>query len=961
VSRRFFLSYVRLGAGGGIIDPDPLTGPIPRPPEIRPQILLTRDGAPLPPIEGPAIRLMDPDDVQGISDHAVVRRYPESGSATGAPNELAYIEFARPDLPWMFTPASATPERRLRPWIVLVVVPLGTEITHERPVPRLRVAASELPDLAESNLWAHAQVMADGAAEDDIEAAISRGGPGAVSRLVCPRKLEEGSAYRACVVPAFDATLRPSWRVEDGGTVQVPIYLSWTFRTGPKEDFEDLVLRLRPIESTAGLGTRVVDASRPWPTWKTLRELAGRPDDATPALFQMDGALAVPGQESRPSLDDACKTTFRKRVAEHLNHPALLDDAGDRPPDDPRENSPGEGTSLAPPIYGGHHAKVDTVAGESPEWVDDLNLEPRRRAAAAMGTRYVQEHQEFLMARAWEQLRDIEKANQLRRIAELASVAGDAVHRRTVAALTPAEALGLAAPARTRIRRGGQTLQAEVKQAKLPAAVATPAFRRLVRPKGPIARRVLSGERSVLVERAMQGDLAVLPPPTTAAAPIVSIMKPAQPARGGSDATSRLAAAHRSLFAATEERALAEGLSAAQKAVDVAETASAGGMAFPAALEPVRDRIRSDLGAWDLRVASVASLRTLLDDPDQVRIAADVVGGLSAFVNNRALQPAAAAERPGTTLDPDDVRSGLIAALRPSRSLRRRLADRMQVPLPGVPDGLGEIMAHPEFPAPLAMALLQKWPETILPGLGAFPMNRVALLETNPAFIEAFLVGVNHEMNREFLWREFPTDQRGTPFKHFWPRPAAGGRDGREIEPIVRWTAGRPLGGNLAGGRGAETVLLVRGEVLRRFPNTIVMAAPALDIQGAVAPFEQWRLPTFPVPLGNDSMAYVFDLDPDAALGSPGWFFVFVEPTSVPRYGFDVTPAATVQSWNDMAWADVRLSRERFVDIRENPARLPVDRRGVTWGVDATAADVATATLQRPFRLLFHAKALFNV
>jgi hypothetical protein len=38
-----------------------------------------------------------------------------------------------------------------------------------------------------------------------------------------------------------------------------------------------------------------------------------------------------------------------------------------------------------------------------------------------------------------------------------------------------------------------------------------------------------------------------------------------------------------------------------------------------------------------------------------------------------------------------------------------------------------------------------------------------------------------------------------------------------------------------------------------------------------------------------------------------------------------------------------------------------VDRRGVTWGVDATAADVATATLQRPFRLLFHAKALFNV
>jgi hypothetical protein len=155
-------------------------------------------------------------------------------------------------------------------------------------------------------------------------------------------------------------------------------------------------------------------------------------------------------------------------------------------------------------------------------------------------------------------------------------------------------------------------------------------------------------------------------------------------------------------------------------------------------------------------------------------------------------------------------------------------------------------------------------------------------------------------------------------------------------------------------------VLLVRGEVLRRFPNTIVMAAPAIGA-GTAAPFSQWRLPTFPVPLGNESMAYVFDLDPGAALGSPGWFFVFLEPTSVARYGFDVTPTESLQSWNDMSWADVTLSRERFVDSKRPPARLPppANQAGVVWG--ATAADMAAATLQRPFRFLFHAKALFNV
>ncbi len=211
------------------------------------------------------------------------------------------------------------------------------------------------------------------------------------------------------------------------------------------------------------------------------------------------------------------------------------------------------------------------------------------------------------------------------------------------------------------------------------------------------------------------------------------------------------------------------------------------------------------------------------------------------------------------------------------------------MPFPQPADPLQQVMAHPEFPAPLALALLQEAPNAILPGLGAFPMNRVALLETNPSFIEAFLVGVNHEMNREFLWREFPTDQRGTPFKHFWPRPPQDGGDGREIEEIVRWRVDRRLGTNLAGGRGAETVLLVRGEVLRRFPYMIVMAAPAIDAAGTPGPFSAWRLPKFPVPFGNDSMAYVFDLDVNEALGLPGWFFVFQEPRAVPRYGFDVS------------------------------------------------------------------------
>ena len=287
----------------------------------------------------------------------------------------------------------------------------------------------------------------------------------------------------------------------------------------------------------------------------------------------------------------------------------------------------------------------------------------------------------------------------------------------------------------------------------------------------------------------------------------------------------------------------------------------------------------------------------------------------------------------------------------------------MRVPS-GQPAGaFGQVMAHPRFPAPLALAVLRDSPDIVLPGLGSFPMNKVTLLETNHAFIEAFLVGTNHEMNREFLWREFPTDQRGTPFTHFWPRVSTNRDDGHEIEPIAAWRLERRLGQNLSGGRAEETVLLVRGEVLRRFPNTIVMAAPARDGHTA-ADLAQWRLPEFAMPLGNDAVAYVFNLRlSNQAFDPARWFFIFQEPVSMPRFGLDVSRPAgePIRSWNDVSWADViQRGRPLFLDP-DDGLPTPVDAAGAVWDANrGTAADVAAVTAQRPFRILFHGRALLG-
>ena len=90
----------------------------------------------------------------------MIRVDPPPGSTDLEPNYFASIEFDTPDFPWMLTPAAAGSNARLRPWLVLAVVP-RTELrfTAERPLPSLIADVAELPDLIDSWLWAHAQVV----------------------------------------------------------------------------------------------------------------------------------------------------------------------------------------------------------------------------------------------------------------------------------------------------------------------------------------------------------------------------------------------------------------------------------------------------------------------------------------------------------------------------------------------------------------------------------------------------------------------------------------------------------------------------------------------------------------------------------------------------------------------------------------------------------------------------------
>ena len=108
-------------------------------------------------------------------------------------------------------------------------------------------------------------------------------------------------------------------------------------------------------------------------------------------------------------------------------------------------------------------------------------------------------------------------------------------------------------------------------------------------------------------------------------------------------------------------------------------------------------------------------------------------------------------------------------------------------------------MAYPVIDLPMFRPLIDLSAELFCPDVNLVPPNSITLLETNPRFIESYLVGLNHEMARELLWREYPTDQRGTPFRQFWdthtvlplPGESADARRERlyDIKPIDKWPA----------------------------------------------------------------------------------------------------------------------------------------------------------------------------
>lgn len=463
-----------------------------------------RDGTAAPSVVGSvALRLFGPGDVMGIDTRLILRTDPKPFTTSFEPNYLALIDFDPPDFAWMFTPAKADANQRLRPWLVLLVfdrakvalprmragAPLPSVMVPLLDANGLPVAEGELPDLAESWMWAHAQATSS-ADQAQIPAELMQQPEKNVSRLISPRRLLPSHDYFACVVPAFDVgrrrglgevlpadpdqlLLQPSWARPLNGDVNLPVYHHWEFSTGPAGDFETLARRIKIPNDYKGdadlterlrtLGTvpMAVDADRLLTA------------NAQPLSMRYEGALVAVKYES-PDMTAADVTGIKLRTIVNAPQTQLLSAAA-------AERAP----TVAPPIYGAWHARNHLIADTPGRWLNDLNRDPRFRASAGKGTAVVQANQEVFMDACWEQVGEVLRTERALARAAMAKEVGRVLHER-MKALPDDRFLAVAGPAASRIRLGAEeTVLSRIRSTSVPNAIADPALRRLTSAQRP--------------------------------------------------------------------------------------------------------------------------------------------------------------------------------------------------------------------------------------------------------------------------------------------------------------------------------------------------------------------------------------------------------------------------------------------------------------------------------------------
>jgi hypothetical protein len=459
------------------------------------------DGQPQKPAVDVEAQLKGPGDVVGLDESAVASVEPSARTRGFEADYFPYVEFADPDLPWRYSLDRSAGKSGVQPWLALIALkedeyedlPQGSA-----PLRRIRVTkpSKSLPDPADLVWTAHVHLASEADDDEAVLSAIDEGAVKSIARMLCFRRLEEGTRYTLFLVPSYeqgrlagigespggaDPFDKPTW-TPDGGATTLPVYWSSRFLTNSSENLETLLRRLRAL--------RADEADEVGAAYTIF---AGEPgyysDYRNPdASFLRQSATEQPGRPRDGfSTDPDLVERMVPTLEEHIRGEAV-DTAGP----DPLVSFPAHGWR-----YRGEWSLSRSAAERY--WFDQLNLDLKFRDAAGLGRAVVVRNQDRFMKAAWRQYEEVVEAN--RRLAGLqtAERLTRSVVERRFARLPSDAVLALAEPLQSLIPVGqgnGRVLSKELSSKGVPPSYASRTMRRLAARR---IRRAGSGSEAPVV------------------------------------------------------------------------------------------------------------------------------------------------------------------------------------------------------------------------------------------------------------------------------------------------------------------------------------------------------------------------------------------------------------------------------------------------------------------------------
>ena len=897
--------------------------------------------------------LFGPGDVMGFNERVVTKVGPPQFTNNFDATLTPFIDFAEADFLWRYSTRKLNNGNWI-PWLTLVVLKVGDGQNEAEFVPlknensdlppRIQIPSTTvLPDLNEAWRWAHVHLLElENSSREQIIRSIKNTPQKAVCRLLCPRKLEPETRYQAFVVPTYrigleaalhgqslttDRTLLSWGSLDNPSTsLELPFYYQWSFRTGTAGNFEELARKLkgRKLED---MGTRTIDCSNPG--YGMLKE---------GCTMQMEAPL----KSIHPSIEalDEGNETNSPPKEEHVKLGELLNS---------REKD-GK-LRVSPPVYGEWYAeqpnkekKVEPTRRD--HWLEELNLDFRHRAAAGLGVQFVKENQEALMRSAWNQLQKVRETNKSLNLGRFGRALSGRMHRR-VSTLNGENLFKLAMPLQNKIAADAET-----------------------------GERSLTSFPNTIGKLFRQSAVSN----TLGQVKIKKYLNP-KPSRA-----------------------------TAQEGATTTTTA-----------------VYTAMNSQQL-ISSIFTLHGMASSPSsELNVQLDNESGESTHQMNNWGQQIKTALAPQNTIQKnlkarvERIRSWEKHPPNPNSEIGERNLDNLN-------DPLRPVIWYPEFHQPVYRFLRDLSQEYILPGLDNIPPNTVGVLETNRRFIEAFMIGLNHEMASELRWREFPTDMRGSYFRSFWDTTIYSVDDhekatfwttrwgqnllrhiqqkyghlldengiplfdtpekiektytigdpseveqaiamayetaiekwlltreeDKDIADPVLWEAdsrlgSHPIPNNVAGEEEdttkSELVIVIRGELLQKFPNALIYL---IEKTADVPDFSLPEKRVFPIFEGALPPDMVFMGFPIAGEDAEQYFVVFEERITDLRFGLDATDTGGTTA-NDLSWEHFEIADGGY--LNNGQPRILAER----WN---SAAFIGRAMVQKQVRVAMELEPL---